>query len=154
MVSFSKPKPPASSRKPVSLGGKIRPPQLVREEIKAATRGTGEQAGKRPLVSDQKGGEVPEEQQKADQMRLAAIRKRIAEIKEEAQQAREKIAQEEERRRQIREEAFGKDEGKDENKEENNSLPAVIGLPPGEESSSKPKSHLPPGLGAEKRRRR
>ena len=154
MVSFSKPKPSAPSQKPV-LGGKIRPPRLVREEVRAAAREIKEQTGK-PSMLDQKEdeGKIKEEQQKADQMRLAAIRKRIAEIKEEAQQAREAIAQEEERRRQIREEAFGKDEGKDKSREENDSLPAVIGLPPGGGSSSKPKSHLPPGLGAEKRRRR
>jgi len=148
MTSFSKPKPAISSRKPVPIRGGIKSPGLVGEEIKAVEAGVQdkEQTGK----LDQKVEEGGKEEQKADGMRLAAIRKKIEEIKEETQQAREKMRQEEERKRQIREEAF--DENKD--KEKASSLPVVIGLPPGGESSSKPKSHLPPGLGAEKRRRR
>jgi len=78
-----------------------------------------------------------------EQERLVAVRQRLKEIKEEMAAARQEISQEREEKRKIR-------EGEEKDKEKR-SFSVVPDLLP--KSASKPKSHMPPQIGVERRKK-
>jgi len=83
---------------------------------------------------------IKEEERKSQ---LAAARRRLKEIKEEMAAARQEISQERKEKRKIR-------EGEEESKEEPFSSVAPDLL---SKSASKPKSHMPPQIGVERRKK-
>jgi len=114
--------------------------KLVKEEIREVVREaesqiTGADFTRKSDEVKSKKVEVEAEEQE----QLAAVRRRLREIKEELAAASQKISQEREEKCKVRE------------NEEEHSFPVVQSLPP--EVASKPKSHMPPKIGMERRKK-
>ena len=129
------------SKKPIKKVGKFIKEETKRvlEEVETQVIGSSSvrsQSVEKERDVDNK--EVIKEEERKSQ--LAAARRRLREITEELAAARQGISQEREEKCKIR-------EGKEEHP-----LPVAQSLPP--EVASKPKSHMPPQIGVERRKRR
>ena len=133
-----------SPKRPVDLGDTKPLGELVKEEVGEIVREAESQiTGAKEPDEEKKRVEVEEKEQE----QLAAARRRLKEIREESAAARQGILQEQEENRRVREEGIG-----DIKREKEKFSFAAPHLPP--ETASKPKSHLPPQVGVEKRTRR
>jgi len=144
-VNMAKPRVNASRQKPVKPTG-IKPlGKLIKEEAGRIVREVESQITGADFAGDNKMEDREEaEAETKKQKQLAAVRRRLKEIREEIAAASQEISQEREKKRKVRE---GKE--KDEEKRPFSMVPDLL-----PESASKPKSHMPPQVGVERRKKR